>query len=73
MVRHRERRVGLYLRVSTSEQTTKNQRRELETAAKRHGWLVVSVFEDAGNSRGQRTRAASWARRPHEGGGAPGD
>ena len=58
MVRHRERRVGLYLRVSTSEQTTKNQRRELEAAAKRHGWLVVSVFEDAGisgaNGREQR-------------------
>ena len=58
MVRHRERRVGLYLRVSTSEQTTKNQRWELEAAAKRHGWLVVSVFEDAGisgaNGREQR-------------------
>jgi DNA invertase Pin-like site-specific DNA recombinase len=30
-----------YLRVSTSEQTTKNQRRELEAVAERHGWLVT--------------------------------
>src|SRR5262245_35887647 len=58
MVKHKERRVALYLRVSTSEQTTKNQRRELEAVAKRHGWLVVSTFEDAGisgaNGREQR-------------------
>lgn len=44
------RRVGLYLRVSTSEQTTSNQRRELTAVAKRHGWTVVQVFEDAGIS-----------------------
>jgi DNA invertase Pin-like site-specific DNA recombinase len=40
------KRVALYLRVSTSEQTTKNQRRELVAVAKRHGWEVVAVFED---------------------------
>src|ERR1700733_8336134 len=45
-----EKRVGLYLRVSTSEQTTDNQRRELEAVAARHGWTVVQVFEDAGIS-----------------------
>jgi DNA invertase Pin-like site-specific DNA recombinase len=44
------KRVALYLRVSTSEQTTKNQRRELVAVAKRHGWQVVAVFEDAGVS-----------------------
>ncbi|HLH88076.1 MAG TPA: recombinase family protein [Xanthobacteraceae bacterium] len=44
------RRVALYLRVSTSEQTTENQRRELEAVAARHGWAVVSVFDDAGIS-----------------------
>lgn len=44
------RRVALYLRVSTSEQTTRNQRRELKTAADRHGWTVAAVFEDAGIS-----------------------
>jgi DNA invertase Pin-like site-specific DNA recombinase len=44
------RRVGLYLRVSTSEQTTENQRRELMAVAERHGWAVVRNFEDAGIS-----------------------
>ena len=52
MVRYgkRDKKVALYLRVSTGEQTTKNQRRELETAAKRHGWKVAATFEDAGIS-----------------------
>ena len=52
MVRYgkREKRVALYLLVSTGEQTTKNQRRELEEAAERHGWPVAAVFEDAGIS-----------------------
>lgn len=52
MVRYgkRNKKVGLYLRVSTGEQTTRNQRRELEAAATRHGWEVVAVFEDAGVS-----------------------
>jgi DNA invertase Pin-like site-specific DNA recombinase len=52
MVRYgkREKRVALYLRVSTGEQTTKNQRRELEATAERHGWSVGAVFEDAGIS-----------------------
>ena len=35
------KRVALYLRVSTSEQTTRNQRRELHAVAERHGWHVV--------------------------------
>jgi DNA invertase Pin-like site-specific DNA recombinase len=43
-------RVALYLRVSTSEQTTDNQRRELTLAAERHQWTVAQVFEDAGIS-----------------------
>jgi DNA invertase Pin-like site-specific DNA recombinase len=38
------------LRVSTSEQTTRNQRRELKAVADRHGWEVVSIFEDDGIS-----------------------
>jgi DNA invertase Pin-like site-specific DNA recombinase len=50
MTRHKDRRVALYLRVSTSEQTTNNQRHELEGVAERHGWHVVSIFEDAGIS-----------------------
>jgi DNA invertase Pin-like site-specific DNA recombinase len=44
------KRVAIYLRVSTTEQTTTNQRRELHAVAKRHDWSVVQVFEDAGIS-----------------------
>jgi DNA invertase Pin-like site-specific DNA recombinase len=44
------KRVAIYLRVSTDEQTTRNQRREIEAVAKRHEWRVMSVFEDAGVS-----------------------
>jgi DNA invertase Pin-like site-specific DNA recombinase len=35
---------------SLHEQTTDNQRRELEEVATRHGWRVVELFEDAGIS-----------------------
>ncbi len=41
------KRVGLYLRVSTTGQTVESQRRELHTAAERHGWRIVQEFEDA--------------------------
>jgi DNA invertase Pin-like site-specific DNA recombinase len=44
------KRVALYLRVSTAEQTTANQRRQLKAVAARHGWTVVRIFEDAGIS-----------------------
>ena len=44
------KRVALYLRVSTSEQNTRNQRRELTEVAERHGWNVVAIHEDAGIS-----------------------
>src|SRR3954466_4019988 len=44
------KRVGIYLRVSTDSQTTLNQRLELEAVAKRSGWEVVGVYEDAGIS-----------------------
>lgn len=41
-------KVGLYLRVSTKrDQTTENQRIELERVALQRGWEVVQVFEDA--------------------------
>lgn len=43
-------RAALYLRVSTGEQTTENQRRELLAAADRLGWKVVEIYEDAGVS-----------------------
>lgn len=44
------KRVALYLRVSTGEQTTANQRRELEEVAQRAGWIIAGVYEDAGIS-----------------------
>jgi DNA invertase Pin-like site-specific DNA recombinase len=44
------KRVGIYLRVSTNGQTTENQRRELKALAKRSGWQVVDIYEDAGIS-----------------------
>jgi len=44
------KRIGIYLRVSTDNQTTENQRLELESVANRSGWDVVGVYEDAGIS-----------------------
>ncbi len=44
------KRAALYLRVSTGEQTTENQKRELEQTAKRAGWEIVEIYEDAGIS-----------------------
>src|SRR6476619_7323484 len=44
------KRVALYLRVSTSEQTVENQRRDLDEAARRSGWTIVAEYEDAGIS-----------------------
>src|ERR1700741_426313 len=46
----KDKRVALYLRVSTNGQTVENQRRELLDAAKRHGWRVVEEFCDQGIS-----------------------
>jgi DNA invertase Pin-like site-specific DNA recombinase len=44
------KRVGLYLRVSTDDQTTENQRQALTEAIERRGWHIVDVFEDNGIS-----------------------
>lgn len=44
------RRAALYLRVSTLDQTTENQRLELEHVAERAGWIIAEVYEDAGIS-----------------------
>jgi len=44
------KKVALYLRISTNEQTTENQRRELMDRAERSGWEVVKVYEDQGVS-----------------------
>jgi len=44
------KQVALYLRVSTTEQTVENQRRELEAVVERHGWSIAATFVDAGIS-----------------------
>jgi len=44
------KRVAFYVRVSTGEQTTENQRLELQEAANARGWTVVEVYDDNGVS-----------------------
>jgi DNA invertase Pin-like site-specific DNA recombinase len=44
------KRAALYVRVSTDAQTVENQTRELRQVAKRRGWDVVEVYNDAGIS-----------------------
>jgi hypothetical protein len=44
------KKAAIYPRVSTGEQTTENQRRELEAVAADKGWTIVAVYEDAGIS-----------------------
>jgi DNA invertase Pin-like site-specific DNA recombinase len=44
------KRAVLYLRVSTVEQTTANQERELQAIAERMGWEIVRVYKDHGIS-----------------------
>lgn len=40
------KRVFLYIRVSTLDQNTESQRRELEDYCQRQGWTISDVFED---------------------------
>lgn len=40
----------MLLRVSTNEQTTENQRRELQAICEMQKWEIVEVYEDAGIS-----------------------
>ena len=44
------KRVALYLRVSTKGQSVENQRLELEAVAAHRGWAVVATYQDAGIS-----------------------
>jgi DNA invertase Pin-like site-specific DNA recombinase len=44
------KRIAIYLRVSTTEQTVENQERELRAVAERAGWQITAVFTDAGIS-----------------------
>ena len=43
-------RAALYVRVSTDQQTTANQERELSEVADRMGWEIISVYRDEGIS-----------------------
>jgi DNA invertase Pin-like site-specific DNA recombinase len=54
------KKVALYLRVSTGEQSIENQARELTEAAERHGWAIAQVFKDEGisGSKGREKRPA---------------
>jgi DNA invertase Pin-like site-specific DNA recombinase len=54
------KRAVLYLRVSTTDQTTANQERELREIAERAGWEVVKVYKDHGISgaKGREKRPA---------------
>jgi DNA invertase Pin-like site-specific DNA recombinase len=45
-------RAALYLRVSTEEQTTANQRAELEAYVARRGWVLAGVYDDTGSGGG---------------------
>jgi DNA invertase Pin-like site-specific DNA recombinase len=44
------KRAVLYLRVSTQDQTTANQERELRQVAERAGWQIVQVYKEHGIS-----------------------
>jgi DNA invertase Pin-like site-specific DNA recombinase len=50
------KRVAIYLRVSTDEQTVENQRQALTEACERRGWRIVAEFADEGIS-GSKGRA----------------
>ena len=54
------KRAALYLRVSTIDQTTANQERELRQVAERAGWKVVKIYKDHGisGSKGRDKRPA---------------
>ncbi len=49
-------KVALYLRVSTSTQTTDNQRHELERVATLRNWTIVEIYTDHGIS-GAKSRS----------------
>jgi DNA invertase Pin-like site-specific DNA recombinase len=49
-------RAALYVRVSTDDQTTANQRIELEQVCKQREWSVIEVYEDAGVSGAKASR-----------------
>jgi DNA invertase Pin-like site-specific DNA recombinase len=52
------KRIGIYLRVSTAQQTVENQRLELEKYCERQGWTIAQTYEDSGFSGSKADRPA---------------
>jgi DNA invertase Pin-like site-specific DNA recombinase len=52
------KKVAFYMRVSTTQQTTENQRLELEKYCERQGWKVAKIYEDNGISGSKSDRPA---------------
>ena len=50
------KRAAIYLRVSTIDQTTENQERELREIAERSGWVIAEIYRDAGGISGSKGR-----------------
>lgn len=50
------KRAALYMRVSTDEQTTENQRPELEQLARARGWKVVRRFSETASGAKRRPK-----------------
>src|SRR4051812_43735561 len=48
------RRAALYLRVSTDQQHTSNQRPDLAQLARTRGWDIVKIYEETGSAAKQR-------------------
>lgn len=51
------KRAALYLRVSTGEQTTENQRIDLERVVSKSGWSIAAIYQDTmsgAKGRGER-------------------
>jgi DNA invertase Pin-like site-specific DNA recombinase len=54
----KHKRVGIYLRVSQRDQTTDNQRIDLERVAEQRGWQIVDAYLDHGVSGKRDSRPA---------------
>ena len=52
------KKVALYLRVSTNQQTVENQRLELDKWCERQGWQIVKTYNDTGISGAKSDRPA---------------
>ena len=52
------RRAAIYVRVSTSKQTTENQQHVLERACADRGWEIAAVYDDTGQSGAKASRPA---------------